>query len=105
MRIYVSGPVSGMPDRNLGAFEEAAGSLRRALGCEVSIPHDVVPADAEWGEAMRLLLAEMLRCDGVAFLPGWRRSRGSVLERDVALAVEIPTGTVVWWEATGGRAL
>lgn len=102
MKLYVSGPVTGMPNRNREAFERAARILNAAIGCPVEIPHDTVPPDADWNAAMRMSLRAMLACDGVAFLPGWQRSRGSRIERDTALAVDIPTGTVEWWEATGG---
>ena len=102
MKLYASGPVTGMPELNRPAFEAARRQLESALGCEAIIPHDAVPPDATWSEAMRTSIRAMLGCDGVAFLPGFRQSRGSLIEREVALAVGIPTGTVVWWEATGG---
>ena len=102
MRLYVAGPVTGFDDRNLAEFQRAAALLRRACGCETVIPHDLVPPDAEWGEAMRATLTAMLSCDGVALLPGWMKSRGARLERDVAVAVGIPAKHIVWWEVMHG---
>lgn len=97
MRLYVSGPVTGIPDRNKSAFEEAARELSSAASVAVEIPHDTVPADAEWHAAMRLSLRAMLECDGLAMLPGWQQSKGARIERDVALAVGMTVHTVDGW--------
>lgn len=87
MKVYVCGPVSGVEDRNVEAFEGARRRLR-ALGHEVVIPHDVVPADmsddTERGEIMRRCLTAMLGCDEVVALPGYECSDGSVQELRVA---------------------
>lgn len=104
MRLYVIGPVSGHTENNRPAFERAARQLHRALGCAVEIPHDTVPSDADWQTAMRLSISAMLRCDGVALLEGWRWSRGAAIERALAVELGIQTGSVPWWEATGGAA-
>lgn len=103
MRLYVSGPVTGMPSLNRPAFEQAASQLHRALGCAVELPHDTVPPDAGWIEAMRLSLRAMLGCDGVAMLPGWQRSAGARLEQSVAVAVGMECHTVAGWLRRGRR--
>lgn len=102
MRLYVIGPVSGFPENNRPAFERAASQLHRALGCAVEIPHDTVPSDADWQTAMRLSISAMLGCDGVALLEGWRWSQGARIERQLAVDIGMQTGSVPWWEATGG---
>lgn len=102
MRLYVSGPVTSMPSLNRPAFERAASQLHRALGCAVEIPHDTVPSDADWQTAMRMSISAMLRCDGVVLLEGWRWSRSAKIERALAVELGIQTGSVPWWEATGG---
>ena len=33
---------------------------------------------------MRADIAELVKCDGVALLPGWERSRGASLEAHIA---------------------
>lgn len=98
MRLYVIGPVSGVPDLNLPAFEEARLSLEEE-GYEVALPHDVVPSDASWERAMRLSVAEMMRCDAVAMLDGTLRSDGAMIERDLCRRIGIdclPVG--IWCE-------
>jgi len=76
-RIYVAGPMSGLPDYNLPAFADAAERLT-AAGFEAVNPgrHGVSPG-WEWEDYLRRGLAEMLTCDGVALLPGWEDSRGA----------------------------
>ena len=66
MRVYVAGPVTGRPRRNLAMFEHAAKQLVQAGHVPV-VPHRHVPAQAEWHVAMR-------RC--VALLRRMRRRHG-----------------------------
>lgn len=95
MRLYLAGPMSGYPDQNCAAFDEAAQLLRR-LGHEVWSPAEkdrengFVPGRPEtlsllkWDSVMREDLQQVLACDGVVFLDGWFRSNGARLERIVA---------------------
>lgn len=79
MRLYIAGPVTGMPDRNQAAFEEAAKALVDA-GHAVSVPTRFVHPKTGHDEAMRICLAELLRCQAVALLPGHHRSAGCIAE-------------------------
>ncbi len=86
-RIYISGPMSGLPEHNFPAFEAAAKALR-ARGHEVVSPHEVdtLPSlgtgdkDAIWRAYMREDIALLVRCQKVVRLPGWEKSRGAMLE-------------------------
>lgn len=84
-RIYISGPMSGMPDLNFTAFNVEATRLR-GLGYEVVNPVDLNPRDQalSWHECMRNDLKGLLDCDTVALLPGWERSQGAHLEMHIA---------------------
>ena len=90
--IYISGPISGLPDGNRPAFAEMAATLR-SKGWEVVNPHDLFAADVEesWEGYMRKDLAALLTCTHLVMLPGWERSRGAQLEKLVADAVGIQT--------------
>lgn len=81
-RIYISGPMTGLPDFNYPAFHREAARLR-ALGYHVESPAEN-PPQADWSGYMQQALKQMLACDAVAFLPGWAESRGALLERYVA---------------------
>lgn len=52
MRVYVAGPVTGRPRRNLAMFEHAAKQLVQAGHVPV-VPHRHVPAQAPAGDAAR----------------------------------------------------
>ena len=84
-RIYISGPMTGLPEKNFPAFNAEANRLR-ALGFDVVNPVDVTPNEAEltWHECMRSDLAALLTCDTLALLDGWQQSSGAHLEMHVA---------------------
>lgn len=100
--IYVSGPITGRPDRNLDAFQEAQRSLVDA-GHTAIIPHQIVVPSATHEQAMRACINELtwrlggFSYDGVALLPGWEQSEGARLEKAVAEACGIPCKTVGEW--------
>ena len=93
MRLYLAGPMSGLPDFNFPAFIDAARKLREQ-------GHDVFnPAEEDikrdgfdprhdepkpFIHYMRHDLPAVLSCDGVATLPGWESSKGARLEVHVA---------------------
>lgn len=95
--LFVSGPVTGHLDLNRPAFEEARVRLLDR-GYRVVVPADVVPPDARWEDAMRATIGRMLRCDGVAYLPGWRDSKGASIEVHLARTVGMPAMSVRDWE-------
>lgn len=83
-RIYLSGPMTGIPDFNFPAFNAAAESLR-AQGFHVENPADHGVVDgAEWGDYLRHDIARLVTCEAIALLPGWERSRGARFEREIA---------------------
>ena len=92
-RIYLSGPMTGLPELNFPAFHAAA-ALLRAEGREVVNPAEItLDATADWHACMRADVAALATCDAIALLPGWHTSRGAQLELHIAhrlgLAVEL----------------
>lgn len=80
MRVYVSGPMTGLPDLNFPAFNAAAERLRD-FGHEVVNPAEFDQGpEPTWESCMRKDIAALMRCDAVATLPGWGQSRGARLE-------------------------
>jgi hypothetical protein len=87
MRIYLSGPMSNLPELNFPAFHAAAVSLR-ASGYEVINPAEITTdPDANWEDCLRLDIAQLVTCVGIALLPGWENSRGAKLEKHIAEAL------------------
>lgn len=83
-RIYIAGPMTGLPDFNYPAFHAAAQRLR-TLGFEVENPaENPEPKCGTWLGYMRMAIRQVALCDGVAMLPGWQQSRGARIERQLA---------------------
>lgn len=86
-RLYLAGPMSGLPDFNYPAFHAQAARLR-AIGWQVENPaENPAPACGSWGAYMRLAIAQLVQCDSIWLLPGWQDSRGARIEHDLATAL------------------
>lgn len=84
-RIYIAGPMTGLPDFNYPAFNAEAARLR-ALGYHVENPAEN-PGQQSWAAYMRVAIRQMLTCDTIALLPGWEQSKGARLELSIARRV------------------
>lgn len=83
-RIYISGPMTGMPELNFPTFHAEAARLR-LLGYDVANPAEINPNPKDgWHACMRRDLVELLNCDALALLDGWQKSAGAHLEMHVA---------------------
>ena len=95
MKIYIAGPMTGLPEYNYPAFRAAA-VLLRGEGHEVVNP---VELGEKYGTADEintdpvkfadLILEELdalATCDAIYLLPGWEKSPGTRRELEVALA-------------------
>ena len=112
--LYLAGPMTGYPEFNFPAFDEAAAELR-AAGYEVINPAEVDRAlgfdprsedeytDENYHAAMRRDIPLVMKADGVALLPGWRASRGANIEHDVARAIGNQAMTVRAWVFAASR--
>ena len=82
MRLYVAGPMTGIKDYNYPAFNDAE-TLLKSVGYEV-----LNPARQGYGLTydgyLKLAIADVFACDGIALLPRWEDSPGAKAE--VALA-------------------
>lgn len=88
-RVYIAGPMTGMPDFNFPAFNAEAAFLRN-LGFTVENPaENTLPADSTWETYLKAALRQMLTCDAVVFLPGWLGSRGARLEMFLAKKMDM----------------
>jgi hypothetical protein len=83
-RVYLSGPMTGIADWNLPAFNQAADKLRR-MGYTVSNPAEYGADPAlSWAACLRRDIKDLVDCDVLVQLPGWENSRGANLEWDIA---------------------
>lgn len=83
-RIYVAGPMTGLPEFNFPAFNAAAIELR-TQGWHVENPadHGVIEG-AEWADYLAYDLTRLGTCGAIYLLPGWEKSKGAVLELQIA---------------------
>lgn len=78
-RIYLSGPMNGLPGLNFAALHAMTTNLR-AGGHTVTNPAELNPESGNWNDCMRRDIAALMDCDTVATLPGWEHSKGARLE-------------------------
>jgi hypothetical protein len=94
MRVYISGPMSGIKDDNFPAFKAAARALRM-LGYEVVNPAefdtdvDGLGERSRWVKLLKADIKALMDCDGIVMLPGWENSKGAQLEHYNAKALDL----------------
>ncbi|MEB6163948.1 DUF4406 domain-containing protein [Pseudomonas aeruginosa] len=86
-RVYLAGPMTGLPDFNYPAFNAEERRIR-ALGYLVENPaSNMVYRGSPWETFMRDGIKRLMDCDILALLPGWERSRGANIERGLAITL------------------
>ena len=88
-RIYIAGPMTGLPDYNRVAFLAAAG--------HISTNTDLIPVHTawvrdglDWEEYMELAQDLLSLCNMVCVLPGHRKSKGARIEVKLARDAGMP---------------
>lgn len=81
-KVYIAGPMTGIPDFNRQAFRTAAQILRE-MDLEVVCPADFAQRGG-WEDLMKHAIPQMLSCDRVVLLGEWEKSRGARLEAFIA---------------------
>jgi hypothetical protein len=99
VKVYIAGPMRGLPLYNFPAFDAAA-ELLSGQGWDAYSPaaadREIDGFDPETGANiqpvevyMRRDFEAILTCDAIAMLPGWRRSGGAVREWTVATGLNL----------------
>jgi len=91
MRIYLAGPMTGMPERNAPAFAEAARELRKQGHLVYCPPESGTHDLATWEDFVARDMLQLAEVQAVVVLPGWSQSRGALLE--------------VFWARVAGKAI
>jgi len=102
-KLYLSGPMTGIPNWNRQSFDDAAKQLTD-LGYEVINPFDLpepvkpnpLNDSMEWAAYLARDVIGILNgmADTVVMLPGWYDSKGACLEEAVARMKSIPVVTL-----------
>lgn len=88
-----------MPQKNMYTFYQAAWNLRDA-GYNVVNPWelDLTDKKSNWFECLRRDIKVMMECcNSIATLPGWRKSKGALLEIYIAKQLNWPVKSVNEW--------
>ena len=86
-RVYMAGPMTGLPELNFPAFNQEAERLR-AEGLQVLNPADHGIVDgADWADYLRHDIAGLASCERIHLLRGWTKSKGACLEMTIAKAL------------------
>lgn len=95
MRVYVSGPMTGIPEWNHPAFDKVTNYLR-SIGEDVCNPAEFFDRNTELtrAEYIRESIERLLECSSVVTLPGWEFSDGACLE--VQIAKELGYKIIHW---------
>lgn len=90
--IYISGPMTGLPNLNMAAFNEAEEKLRKAGWSDIRNPARLAVNEYEnlpRSLYLRSDLRQLLDCQAILLLHGWERSKGARLEALIADEVGI----------------
>ena len=99
MRVYIAGPMRGLPGHNFAAFDKAT-TLWREHGHSVYSPAEADRASGFDGTttpprgfvdaAILRDVEEIVRADAIAVLPGWEQSRMAAVEVALVCALDPP---------------
>lgn len=101
--VYISGPMTGIPDLNRDAFAWAEAQVT-AAGLAPVNPHTLCDPSWDWNRCMRADVAALCACDALLLLPGWEKSSGAQLELHIAhrLGIQVLTDADALRQIAGG---
>lgn len=84
MKIYISGPISGQREEAEKLFSFIEGNIKLAGHVPVN-PFKLHGGKKNtWEQNLKEDIAELIWCDAIYLLPGWKSSRGARLEAHIA---------------------
>ena len=102
LKIYIAGPMTGLPECNYPAFYRAYDRLYLA-GYDPLTPTDSEKENDEEKYSkpkdwyMRRAIRMVTQADGIALLPGWETSEGVAQELEVAQMLDLDIRPLIDW--------
>ena len=88
-RCYIAGAVTGTTD-----FKERFGVAEWEVAClemtpinPVDLPHK---HNKSWESYMKECIVALLKCDCIFLLEGWEKSKGAIMEFEIAASLNYP---------------
>lgn len=117
MKLYLAGPMTGLPDFNYPEFRKVSEELR-GVGYTVLNPAEVDDLHErerkrlsepntcllcdngekhDWQWYMKRTIKMLCDAQGLAVLPGWEKSRGAKIEVWIAENINLPIASAETW--------
>ncbi len=90
MKVYISGPMTGIPDFNFPAFMHAESMIAARGHTAINPAKNGLTKSHSWREHMKADIRMLLDADAITLLPGWASSKGAACEYQIASALGIP---------------
>lgn len=93
--LYISGPITGLPDGNMPAFARAERLLNNSgYACINPAVYGAATPEYPYVEHLRRDFRDLLRCNGLVLLDGWQNSNGATAEVFLAKKLDMPIYTM-----------
>lgn len=86
-KVYIAGPMTGLPDFNRPAFFAAAAEL--SANGDTPLNPAILPNGLSRADYMAICIAMLQRADSILLLKGWRKSAGACAELALAESLEL----------------
>lgn len=92
MKVYLSGPISGVNDPH-SDFNKAQTEVlmwAESVSNPVVLGANLTQQGDKWISLMKKAIKMMMDCDSIYMLEGWEDSRGAIMEHFLAQELEMP---------------
>jgi hypothetical protein len=106
MKIYISGPITGIKDRNKYVFQDKQSEIAAIfntlkkekvkiinpvkLGFKLDKEFNKLGKIPAWEDYMKICIKELCDSTLIYLLPGWGLSNGAIFEKHIANKLKIP---------------
>ena len=89
MRVYLIGPMTGLPKHNYPAFFKVEQEILAAGHVPLSPARHGLPTHLDRAVYMRMSFSLLMQAEAIHLLDGWQESAGARLELDMATELDL----------------